>query len=233
MGLAILISLFLHLRGGVLARRLRQCVRPRTSAGRQTGRAHHRRFVRDAASARPEKSAVHGDGAVEGVGREAKGADLRVERQLDCGEQASGDWRCASALAGWQRTSRRKSGDARLFAPDRRIEAAARTAINCRAGSEAEPATTPAKPEPSPAPVSTPKPAPVSTPEPEQFAMLKSSPPPPIKAPDETEPRHRKFRHPRHRGPAAEAGAGRFQLSGAKRGNSHYRAASPIAALPR
>ncbi len=58
------------------------------------------------------------------------------------------------------------------------------------AAPEAKPtaATTPAKPELSPPPVSTPKPAPVSTPEPEQFAMLKSSPPPPIKAPDETEP---------------------------------------------
>jgi outer membrane biosynthesis protein TonB len=54
--------------------------------------------------------------------------------------------------------------------------------------SKPEPATTPAQPEPSPPPAATPKPAPVSTPEPEQFAMLKSSPPPPIKAPDETEP---------------------------------------------
>jgi outer membrane biosynthesis protein TonB len=54
--------------------------------------------------------------------------------------------------------------------------------------SKPTPANTPPKPEPSPAPISTPKPAPVSTPEPEQFAMLKSSPPPPIKAPDETEP---------------------------------------------
>ena len=54
--------------------------------------------------------------------------------------------------------------------------------------SKPTPATTPAKREPSPAPVSTPKPAPVSTPAPEQLAMLKSSPPPPIKAPDETEP---------------------------------------------
>ena len=53
--------------------------------------------------------------------------------------------------------------------------------------SKPTPATKPPKPEPSPAPVSTPKPVPVSTPEPEQFAMLKSSPPPPIKAPDETE----------------------------------------------
>ena len=54
--------------------------------------------------------------------------------------------------------------------------------------SKPTPATAPPKLEPSQAPVSTPKPAPVSTPEPEQFAMLKSSPPPAIKAPDETEP---------------------------------------------
>jgi outer membrane biosynthesis protein TonB len=47
---------------------------------------------------------------------------------------------------------------------------------------------TPAKPEPSEAPLFTPTAAPVATPEPEQLAMLRSTPPPPIKAPDETEP---------------------------------------------
>jgi len=49
-------------------------------------------------------------------------------------------------------------------------------------------ATTPPKPKASEAPVSTPTAAPVTTPEPEQLAMLTSTPPPPIKAPDETEP---------------------------------------------
>ena len=47
-------------------------------------------------------------------------------------------------------------------------------------------ATTP-KPRASEAPISTPTAAPAVTPEPEQLAMLKSTPPPPIKAPDETE----------------------------------------------
>jgi outer membrane biosynthesis protein TonB len=44
-------------------------------------------------------------------------------------------------------------------------------------------ATAPPKPKSTEAPI----PAPATTPEPEQFAMLTSSPPPPIKAPDETE----------------------------------------------
>jgi len=43
--------------------------------------------------------------------------------------------------------------------------------------------TTPPKPKSTEAPI----PAPATTPEPEQFAMLTSTPPPPIKAPDETE----------------------------------------------
>jgi outer membrane biosynthesis protein TonB len=47
-------------------------------------------------------------------------------------------------------------------------------------------APAPPKPKASEAPV--PTAAPVTTPEPEQFAMLKSTPPPPINAPDETEP---------------------------------------------
>jgi hypothetical protein len=67
-------------------------------------------------------------------------------------------------------------------------------------GSKPEPRSTVApesKPPPAPTtpakamvsePLSTPMAAPANTPEPEQFAMLKSSPPPPIKAPDETEP---------------------------------------------
>ncbi len=51
-----------------------------------------------------------------------------------------------------------------------------------------EPEAPPApKPQPSEAPASSPTVAPAFTPEPEQYAMLKSSPPPPIKAPDETE----------------------------------------------
>jgi outer membrane biosynthesis protein TonB len=54
--------------------------------------------------------------------------------------------------------------------------------------SKPTPPSTPAKPEPSEAPLSTPTAAPVATPEPEQLAMLRSTPPPPIKAPDETEP---------------------------------------------
>lgn len=44
-------------------------------------------------------------------------------------------------------------------------------------------ATAPPKPKSTEAPI----PAPATTPEPEQFAMLTSTPPPPIKAPDETE----------------------------------------------
>jgi outer membrane biosynthesis protein TonB len=46
----------------------------------------------------------------------------------------------------------------------------------------------PPKAKASAAPISTPTAAPVTTPAPEQFAMLTSTPPPPIKAPDETEP---------------------------------------------
>lgn len=46
----------------------------------------------------------------------------------------------------------------------------------------------PPKAKDSAAPISTPTAAPVTTPAPEQFAMLTSTPPPPIKAPDETEP---------------------------------------------
>ena len=53
--------------------------------------------------------------------------------------------------------------------------------------SKPAPAATPPKPRASEAPLSTPTAAPVATPEPEQYAMLKSTPPPPIKAPDETE----------------------------------------------
>ena len=49
-------------------------------------------------------------------------------------------------------------------------------------------ATTPPKPKASAAPISKPTAAPATTPEAEQFAMLTSTPPPPIKAPDETEP---------------------------------------------
>jgi outer membrane biosynthesis protein TonB len=49
-------------------------------------------------------------------------------------------------------------------------------------------ATTPPKPKASAAPISKPTAAPATTPEAEQFAMLASTPPPPIKAPDETEP---------------------------------------------
>jgi outer membrane biosynthesis protein TonB len=49
-------------------------------------------------------------------------------------------------------------------------------------------ATTAPKPKASEAPLSTPTTAPITTPEPEQFALLKTIPPPPIKAPDETEP---------------------------------------------
>jgi outer membrane biosynthesis protein TonB len=51
---------------------------------------------------------------------------------------------------------------------------------------ESEPPPAP-KSQPSEAPASSPTVAPAFTPEPEQYAMLKSSPPPPIKAPDETE----------------------------------------------
>jgi len=51
---------------------------------------------------------------------------------------------------------------------------------------ESEPPPAP-KPQPTEAPASKPTVAPAFTPEPEQYAMLKSSPPPPIKAPDETE----------------------------------------------
>jgi outer membrane biosynthesis protein TonB len=54
--------------------------------------------------------------------------------------------------------------------------------------SKPTPASKPPKPEPSQAPLLTPTAAPITTPEPEQLAMLKSTPPPPIKAPDETEP---------------------------------------------
>lgn len=64
---------------------------------------------------------------------------------------------------------------------------------------EAQPSVAPASkprpaltPAPSAKPLETPKAKPsvppVSTPEPEQFAMLTSTPPPPIKAPDEVEP---------------------------------------------
>jgi outer membrane biosynthesis protein TonB len=51
---------------------------------------------------------------------------------------------------------------------------------------ESEPPPAP-KAQPSEAPASSPTAAPALTPEPEQYAMLKASPPPPIKAPDETE----------------------------------------------
>jgi len=54
--------------------------------------------------------------------------------------------------------------------------------------SKPTPASAPQKPEPSQPPLLTPTAAPVPTPEPEQLAMLRSSPPPAIKAPDETEP---------------------------------------------
>jgi len=51
------------------------------------------------------------------------------------------------------------------------------------------PALTPApSTKPSAAPSVKPSAPPISTPEPEQFAMLTSTPPPPIKAPDEVEP---------------------------------------------
>jgi outer membrane biosynthesis protein TonB len=53
---------------------------------------------------------------------------------------------------------------------------------------ESKPAPAPPKAKPSEAPASTPTAAPAATPEPEQLAMLTSTPPPPIKAPDETEP---------------------------------------------
>jgi hypothetical protein len=45
----------------------------------------------------------------------------------------------------------------------------------------------PPKAKPSEPPKTTPSPAPAATAEPEQFAMLTATPPPPIKAPDETE----------------------------------------------
>jgi TonB family protein len=48
--------------------------------------------------------------------------------------------------------------------------------------------TAPPEPQASEAPITTPTAAPVTTPEPAQLAMLRSTPPPPIKAPDETEP---------------------------------------------
>ncbi len=54
------------------------------------------------------------------------------------------------------------------------------------AAPESKPA--PPKAKPSEAPASTPTAVPVITPEPEQLAMLRSTPPPPIKAPDEKEP---------------------------------------------
>jgi outer membrane biosynthesis protein TonB len=54
--------------------------------------------------------------------------------------------------------------------------------------SKPAPETTRPKPKTSEAPLSTPTAAPAVTPEPEQFAMLTSTPPPPIKAPDETKP---------------------------------------------
>jgi len=54
--------------------------------------------------------------------------------------------------------------------------------------SKPTPASTPPKPEPSQPPLLTPTAAPIASPEPEQLAMLRSSPPPAIKAPDETEP---------------------------------------------
>ena len=54
---------------------------------------------------------------------------------------------------------------------------------------ESKPTTkVPPKPPSTAAPISTPRAAPVATPEPEQLAMLRSTPPPPMKAPDETEP---------------------------------------------
>jgi outer membrane biosynthesis protein TonB len=52
---------------------------------------------------------------------------------------------------------------------------------------EAKPPTSP-QPKASEQPKTTPTAAPSATAEPEQFAMLTATPPPPIKAPDETEP---------------------------------------------
>ena len=138
-------------------------------------------------------------------------------------------------IAGGQRATRRESGDARLFAPDRRIKAAARSTVNGRAGIETVEATQQPKAKAlRSTPVSTP-PAPVTTPEPEQFAMLKTTPPPPIKAPDETDAfsatggRRTQCRHCTE----TKTRSGRFELSGAKRGNSHYRPADNIAVLLR
>jgi outer membrane biosynthesis protein TonB len=55
--------------------------------------------------------------------------------------------------------------------------------------SKPTPAVTPApSAKPSEAPTASPTAPPVATPEPEQFAMLTATPPPPIKAPDEVEP---------------------------------------------
>jgi hypothetical protein len=54
---------------------------------------------------------------------------------------------------------------------------------------ESKPADSPPpKAKPSEPPKSTPSPAPTATVEPEQLAMLTSTPPPPIKGPDDTEP---------------------------------------------
>jgi hypothetical protein len=54
---------------------------------------------------------------------------------------------------------------------------------------DSKPAQSPApKTKPSEPPKSTPSPAPAATVEPEQFAMLTATPPPPMTAPDETEP---------------------------------------------
>ena len=176
-------------RGRVLPRRLRQCVCSRASGGGEAGRTHHRRSLRDAAAARAEESAVHGDGRRPRNRRRSRRS--RPSNRTPTRSRRASFPRPAMLPLPTQEgkiVPYVESGDARLFAPDRRIEAAARTAINCRAGIEAcaRGHRTP-KPKPRKPPLHATA-APVTTPEPEQFAMLKSTPPPPIKAPDETEP---------------------------------------------
>lgn len=74
-----------------------------------------------------------------------------------------------------------------LPAEGQRPQPEARPSVPAEARARPVESSTP-KSKPSEPPKTTPSPPPASTPEPEQFAILKSTPPPAIKAPDETKP---------------------------------------------
>ena len=187
LGFAILISLLLHLAVGYSLAAFRQCLDAGPSArGGALGIDHHGPV--GGAAARPKNPQfIETEPSKESAEKPEEqtfesNANSKAASQLP----ATGNLPLPSQEG--QDRPIHESRYARFLAcnPGRSPTAAKRHPAT---GSRNRPPTTPPpKSQPSEPPKSTPELSPRATPEPEQLAMLTSTPPPPLKAPEETEP---------------------------------------------